>query len=61
MSTAESGRPDGSADHVEAEIGVSRRQALGRLGAYTAPVLLALVLKRTAHNRRHFRQRRAEV
>ena len=61
MSAAEPGHDDRPADHTEAETDVSRRHALGRLATFTAPVILALLVKRTGHNRQHFRQRRAGV
>lgn len=61
MSTAEPGHNDGPADRTEAEADVSRRRVLGRLAAYTAPVILALLVKRTSYSRQHFRQRRVGV
>jgi hypothetical protein len=45
MSADDTGRNDQPADHAEAETDVSRRQALGRLATYTAPVMLAVLVR----------------
>jgi hypothetical protein len=61
MSSAEPSRDDRSADHAEAGTDVSRRHALGRLATYAAPLMLALLVKRTSYSRQHFRQHRLGV